>query len=32
VIKLLLEHAGDGLTDDVLLVLGEALSLDPPVN
>ncbi|HEX2822241.1 MAG TPA: PP2C family protein-serine/threonine phosphatase [Streptosporangiaceae bacterium] len=25
VVKLLLEHAGDGLTDDVLLVLGEAV-------
>jgi hypothetical protein len=23
VVKLLLDHAGDGLTDDVLLVLGE---------
>ena len=25
VVRLLLEHSGDGLTDDVLLVLGEPL-------
>jgi hypothetical protein len=26
VVRLLLEHSGDGLTDDVLLVLGEPLA------
>jgi hypothetical protein len=29
VVRLLLEHAGDGLADDVLLVLGESMA-DPP--
>jgi serine phosphatase RsbU (regulator of sigma subunit) len=29
VVRLLLEHAGDGLADDVLLVLGESMT-DPP--
>jgi sigma-B regulation protein RsbU (phosphoserine phosphatase) len=30
VVRLLLEHAGDGLTDDVLLVLGEPVADPPP--
>jgi hypothetical protein len=30
VVRLLLEHAGDDLADDVLLVLGEPLPAIPP--
>lgn len=30
VVRLLLEHAGDGLADDVLLVLGEPLPVPRP--
>ncbi len=29
VVRLLLEHAGDGLADDVLLVLGQAIEPGP---
>ena len=31
VVRLLFEHAGDGLADDVLLVLGEPMADSPSV-